>query len=42
MDLWENCDTGKLGKEVYVLPNELDEKVARLHLAPIALSPYAP
>jgi adenosylhomocysteinase len=32
MDLWENRDTGKYGKQVYVLPKLLDEKVARLHL----------
>jgi len=33
MTLWENKDTNKyeIGK-VYVLPKELDEKVARLHL----------
>lgn len=33
MTLWENKDTTKyeVGK-VYVLPKELDEKVARLHL----------
>jgi adenosylhomocysteinase len=32
MDLWENRDTGKYAKQVYVLPKLLDEKVARLHL----------
>jgi adenosylhomocysteinase len=32
MDLWENRDTGKYVKQVYVLPKLLDEKVARLHL----------
>jgi len=33
MDLWEHRNDGKyeIGK-VYVLPKELDEKVARLHL----------
>ena len=33
IDLWENRETDKyqVGK-VYVLPKELDEKVARLHL----------
>ena len=30
MDLWQN--PGKYQKRVYVLPKELDEKVARLHL----------
>lgn len=33
VDLWINRDTGKYEKgQVYVLPKELDEKVARLHL----------
>jgi adenosylhomocysteinase len=32
LDLWENRSTGKYGKKVYVLPKNLDEKVARLHL----------
>jgi len=32
MDLWANRSTGKYEKKVYVLPKELDEKVARLHL----------
>jgi adenosylhomocysteinase len=30
IELWKNAD--KYGKEVYVLPKHLDEKVARLHL----------
>jgi len=31
--LWENRETDKYQKgQVYVLPKELDEKVARLHL----------
>ena len=30
IELWENSDD--YGKEVYVLPKHLDEKVARLHL----------
>lgn len=30
--LWENVKTGKYKNEVYRLPIELDEKVARLHL----------
>ncbi|CAN5348238.1 adenosylhomocysteinase [soil metagenome] len=32
IDLWENRNTGKYEKNVYTLPKELDEKVARLHL----------
>jgi len=32
ISLWENRRTGRYGKKVYVLPKELDEKVARLHL----------
>ena len=30
IELWTNL--GKYGKQVYVLPKKLDEKVARLHL----------
>jgi adenosylhomocysteinase len=32
LDLWVNRNTEKYKKEVYVLPKELDEKVAALHL----------
>ena len=32
IDLWEQRANPKYEKEVYVLPKELDEKVARLHL----------
>jgi len=32
VSLWENRTTGKYQKDVYHLPKELDEKVARLHL----------
>merc|ERR1711983_244963 len=32
VDLWQNKDTDKYKREVYTLPKELDEKVARLHL----------
>jgi len=32
LELWKNKDTGKYKNEVYILPKELDEKVARLHL----------
>eukprot|EP01055_Gregarina_sp_Pseudo9_P005388 Gregarina_sp_Pseudo_9__5387@NODE_654_length_2421_cov_135_202351_g617_i0_p1_GENE_NODE_654_length_2421_cov_135_202351_g617_i0NODE_654_length_2421_cov_135_202351_g617_i0_p1_ORF_typecomplete_len483_score84_80AdoHcyase/PF05221_17/4_3e78AdoHcyase_NAD/PF00670_21/4_3e752Hacid_dh_C/PF02826_19/2_5e10AlaDh_PNT_C/PF01262_21/1_2e08Shikimate_DH/PF01488_20/4e03Shikimate_DH/PF01488_20/0_00017THF_DHG_CYH_C/PF02882_19/0_00012IlvN/PF07991_12/6_1e03IlvN/PF07991_12/0_00021Glu_dehyd_C/PF16912_5/0_0016NAD_binding_7/PF len=32
MDLWKHKGTGKYQKNVYLLPKELDEMVARLHL----------
>jgi len=32
IEMWENRNTGKYGKKVYVLPKLLDEKVAKLHL----------
>jgi len=33
VELWENRNTEKYEKgKVYILPKELDEKVARLHL----------
>merc|ERR1712072_660576 len=32
LELWKERDTGKYAKDVYLLPKELDEKVARLHL----------
>ena len=32
IDLWEQRNDSKYEKQVYVLPKELDEKVARLHL----------
>jgi adenosylhomocysteinase len=32
IDLWEQRNEPKYEKQVYVLPKELDEKVARLHL----------
>ena len=32
LELWTNKDTDKYKKQVYLLPKELDEKVARLHL----------
>src|SRR5579871_682870 len=35
MELWTNA--GRYEKKVYVLPKELDEKVARLHLAKIGV-----
>merc|ERR1719326_2653052 len=33
LELWKERDSGKYKKDVYLLPKELDEKVARLHLA---------
>ena len=35
LELWNNTDA--YGKEVYMLPKHLDEKVARLHLAKIGV-----
>jgi len=32
LELWKEKDSGKYSKNVYLLPKELDEKVARLHL----------
>merc|ERR1711890_5490 len=32
LELWKERDSGKYSKNVYLLPKELDEKVARLHL----------
>jgi len=32
IELWVNRSTGKYKNDVYKLPKELDEKVARLHL----------
>jgi adenosylhomocysteinase len=32
LELWKERDTGKYDNQVYLLPKELDEKVARLHL----------
>ncbi len=32
LELWNNRKTDRYGKQVYVLPKHLDEKVARLHL----------
>jgi adenosylhomocysteinase len=33
IDLWQNRDSDKYKVGLYTLPKELDEKVARLHLA---------
>ena len=32
IELWTERESGKYQKQVYVLPKELDEKVAMLHL----------
>merc|ERR1711912_17670 len=32
LELWQNKDSGKYENKVYLLPKQLDEKVARLHL----------
>jgi len=37
IDLWKNRKTGKYKNKVYVLPKELDEKVARLHLGKLGV-----
>ncbi|MGQ0484486.1 MAG: adenosylhomocysteinase [Hyphomicrobiales bacterium] len=37
IELFTNAKTGKYGREVYVLPKHLDEKVARLHLAKLGV-----
>jgi adenosylhomocysteinase len=37
IELFSNAGNGKYGKEVYVLPKQLDEKVARLHLAKLGV-----
>lgn len=37
LELWNNRETGKYKNEVYMLPKELDEEVARLHLAKIGV-----
>jgi adenosylhomocysteinase len=37
IELYSNAGNGKYGKEVYVLPKQLDEKVARLHLAKLGV-----
>merc|ERR1719266_2272586 len=36
LELWKERDTGKYRNDVYLLPKELDEKVARLHLKSLA------
>jgi len=38
LELWKERDTGKYKNHVYLLPKELDEKVARLHLPALGAS----
>jgi adenosylhomocysteinase len=38
IEIYANRDNGKYKNEVYVLPKELDEKVARLHLAKLGVT----
>merc|ERR1711970_524946 len=38
LELWKERDSGKYDKKVYLLPKELDEKVARLHLPALGAS----
>lgn len=37
LELWINRNTGKYANQVYMLPKQLDEEVARLHLAKIGV-----
>lgn len=37
IDLWKNKEKKKYNNDVYTLPKELDEKVARLHLAHVGV-----
>ena len=37
MELYQNRDNDKYGVQVYLLPKELDEEVARLHLDAIGV-----
>jgi len=38
LEIWANKDTKKFDKKVYILPKNLDEKVARLHLSHVGVS----
>jgi adenosylhomocysteinase len=38
IEIYANRANGKYKNEVYVLPKELDEKVARLHLAKLGVT----
>lgn len=37
MELWNERKSGKYEKKVYVLPKQLDEKVAALHLGKLGV-----
>jgi len=37
IEMWENRNTDKYGKKVFVLPKILDEQVARLHIKKIGV-----
>jgi adenosylhomocysteinase len=37
IELWESRGTKKYGNRVYILPKQLDERVARLHLAQLGV-----
>ena len=37
IELWLNRDSSKYKNELYILPKELDEKVARLHLGKLGV-----
>jgi adenosylhomocysteinase len=37
IEMWQNRNSGKYGKKVYILPKVLDEKVARLHLGKLGV-----
>jgi adenosylhomocysteinase len=37
IELWTNKDSGKYRNKVYTLPKNLDERVARLHLAKLGV-----
>ncbi len=38
LELWQERDSEKYGKQVYILPKHLDEEVARLHLEKLGVS----
>ena len=38
LELWQERDSGRYEKQVYVLPKHLDEEVARLHLEQLGVS----
>ena len=38
LELWQERDSGKYEKQVYILPKHLDEEVARLHLEQLGVA----